>query len=39
MRSGSLSGKTSMGPLITEFRDPKPVPNLVAIKENSPESL
>ena len=38
-RSGSLSGKTSMGPLITEFRDPKPVPKLVAIEENSPESL
>ena len=38
-RSGSFSGKTSMGPLIAEFRDPNPVPKLVAIEENSPESL
>ena len=38
-RSGSFSGKTSLGPLVTEFRDPKPVPKLVAIEENSPESL
>ena len=38
-RSGSSSGKTPMGPLVTEFRDPKPVPKLVAIEENSPESL
>ena len=39
MRSGSFSGKTSMGPLVTEFRDPNPAPRLVAIEENSPESL
>ena len=38
-RSGSLSGKTTMGPLVAEFRDPNPVPKLVAIEENSPESL
>ena len=38
-RSGSFSGKTPLGPLVTEFRDPKPVPKLVAIEENSPESL
>ena len=34
-RSGSLSGKTSMGLLVSEFRDPNPVPKLVAIEENS----
>ena len=38
-RSGSFSGKTSMGPLISEFRDPHPAPRLVAIEEKSPESL
>jgi hypothetical protein len=38
-RSGSFSGKTSMGPLITDFRDPNPAPKLVAIEEKSPESL
>jgi hypothetical protein len=38
-RSGSLSGKKSMGPLVAEFRDPNPAPKLVAIEENSPESL
>jgi len=36
-RSGSLSGKTSMGPLAVEFRDPNPAPKLVAIEEKSPE--
>lgn len=34
-RSGSFSGKTSMGPLVTDFRDPNPAPKLVAIEENS----
>lgn len=38
-RSGSFSGKTSMGPLVADFRDPNPAPKLVAIEENSPESL
>lgn len=38
-RSGSLSGKTSMGGLVAEFRDPTPAPKLVAIDENSPESI
>ena len=38
-RTGSFSGKTSMGPLVTDFRDPNPAPKLVAIEENSPESL
>lgn len=38
-RSGSFSGKTSMGPLVADFRDPNPAPRLVAIEENSPESL
>ena len=38
-RSGSFSGKTSMGPLVTEFRDPNPAPKLIAIEENMPESL
>ena len=38
-RSGSFSGKTSMGPLVAEFRDPIPAPKLVAIEENSPESM
>ena len=38
-RSGSFSGKTPMGPLVAEFRDPNPAPRLVPIEENSPESL
>ena len=38
-RSGSFSGRTSMGPLVTDFRDPNPPPKLVAIEEKSPESL
>lgn len=38
-RSGSFNGKTSMGPLIAEFRDPNPAPKLVVIEEKSPESL
>ena len=38
-RSGSFSGKRSMGPLVTEFRDPNPAPKLVVIEEKSPESL
>ena len=38
-RSGSFSGKTSMGPLIADFRDPNSPPKLVVIEENSPESL
>ena len=38
-RSGSLSGKTSTGALVTEFRDPTPAPKLVAIEETSPESI
>lgn len=39
MRSGSFSGKTYMGPLVADFRDPNPAPRLVAIEEKSPESL
>ena len=38
-RSGSFSGKTYMGPLVSEFRDPNPAPRLLAIEEKSPESL
>ncbi|KAF9779020.1 hypothetical protein BJ322DRAFT_1113881 [Thelephora terrestris] len=38
-RSGSFSGKTSMGSLVADFRDPNPAPKLVAIEENSPELL
>jgi len=37
-RSGSFSGRTSKGQLVTEFRDPNPAPKLVAIEEGSPES-
>ena len=37
-RSGSLTKKTSTGPLVSEFRDPNPAPKLVAIEESSPES-
>lgn len=38
-RSGSFSGKTSAGPLVSAFRDPNPAPKLVAIEENSPGSI
>lgn len=38
-RSGSFSRKTSTGQLVADFRDPNPAPGLVAIEENSPESL
>lgn len=38
-RSGSFSGKTSMGSLVADFRDPNPAPKLVAIEESLPESL